>query len=180
MIALPGICDRVAVSEEQIRAQVGELAARITRDHEGQDVRLITVLKGGLFFLSDLARAIDLPLTIDFLAVAPFAPGASGTVRVTKDLSDDITGARVILVEDVVDTGLTLNYVLSFLRGHGPASLEVCTLLDKPHRRIADVDIAYRGFEMDDHFLVGYGLDIDGRYRNLPYVGRVREEAVYG
>ena len=167
------------LDEAAIQQRVAELGAQITEDFAGEDLRLVTVLKGGLFFLADLCRAIDLPLSDRLhggLAVRAWVSGA--TVRVTKDLSDDIAGASVLLVEDVVDTGLTVNYVLSLLRAHGPARLEVCTLLDKPARRIADVPIAYRGFELPDRFLVGYGLDLDGRYRNLPYVAVARDEAV--
>lgn len=140
----------------------------------------MTVLRGGLFFLADLCRAIPLSVTTDFLAVAPYVPGRGGSVRVTKDLDDDIGGGVVVLVEDVVDTGLTVNYVLSLLRERRPRVLEVCTLLDKPTRRIADVPIDYTGFTMSDHFLVGYGLDLAGRYRNLPFIAELTEEAVYG
>ena len=154
------------------------MAAEIERDYLGEDLRLVTVLKGGLYFLADLARSIDLPLSMDFMAVSPYSVGRGGVVRVTKDLSDDIGGSSVLLVEDVVDTGLTVNYVLSLLRAHNPARLDVCTLLDKPARRIAEVPITYRGFTMSDRFLVGYGLDLDGRYRNLPYVGSLRDEVV--
>jgi hypoxanthine phosphoribosyltransferase len=178
VIALPDICERVLVGERDIRERTAELGAQIAEDFAGKDLRLITVLKGGLFFLADLSRAIDLPLAIDFMAVSPYTVGIGGTVRVTKDLSDDIGGASVILVEDVVDTGLTVNYVLSLLRAHDPARLEVCTLLDKPARRIADVPIRYRGFTLPDRFVVGYGLDLDGRYRNLPYVASISDEAV--
>jgi hypoxanthine phosphoribosyltransferase len=178
MTALPDVCDRVLVSSEAIQSRVAELGAQLTRDFAGEDLRLITVLKGGLFFLSDLCRATDMPLSIDFMAVSPYAVGVGGMVRVTKDLSDDIAGASVVLVEDVVDTGLTVNYVLSLLRAHGPARLEVCTLLDKPARRIADVPIAYRGFTLPDRFVVGYGRDLAGRYRNLPCVATLKDEAV--
>jgi hypoxanthine phosphoribosyltransferase len=115
---------------------------------------------------------------MDFMAVSPYSAGIGGVVRVTKDLSDDIGGASVLLVEDVVDTGLTVNYVLSLLRAHNPARLDVCTLLDKPTRRIAEVPISYRGFTMPDRFLVGYGLDLNGRYRNLPSIASLRDEAV--
>jgi hypoxanthine phosphoribosyltransferase len=174
--ALPDICDCILVDEDAIRSRVAELGAQIAEDFLGEDLRLITVLKGGLFFLADLCRAVDLPLHIDFMAVSPYQVGVGGTVRVTKDLSDGIAGASVVLVEDVVDTGLTVNYVLSLLRAHGPARLEVCALLDKPARRIADVPIAYRGFELPDRFVVGYGLDLARRYRNLPYVASVRDE----
>lgn len=175
-VPLPAVCDRVLVDEEAIRTRVAELGAQIAEDFVGEDLRLVTVLKGGLFFLADLSRAIDLPLTLDFMAVSPYEAGVGGTVRVTKDLSDGITGASVVLVEDIVDTGLTVNYVLSLLRAHAPARLEICALLDKPARRIADVPIAYRGFVLPDHFVVGYGLDLAGRYRNLPYVASVRDE----
>lgn len=178
MSALPDVCDRVLVTEDEIRARVGELGASLAEDFAGEDLRLITVLKGGLFFLADLCRATPVPLAIDFMAVSPYAVGVGGMVRVTKDLSDDIAGASVVLVEDVVDTGLTVNYVLSLLRAHSPARLEVCTLFDKPARRIADVPIQYRGFTLPDSFVVGYGLDLAGRYRNLPYIATLKDEAV--
>jgi len=174
----PDACDRILLDSAALRARVAELGSAITRDYCGQDLRLITVLKGGLYFLADLARAIDLPLAMDFLAVSPYFAGKGGVVRLTKDLSDDIEGASVLLVEDVVDTGLTVNYILSLLRAHNPARLDVCTLLDKPARRIADVPISYCGFTMPDRFLVGYGLDLNGRYRNLPSIASLRDEAV--
>jgi hypoxanthine phosphoribosyltransferase len=177
-IQLPRVCDRVMLDSAALRARVAELASEIERDYVGEDLRLVTVLKGGLYFLADLARCIDLPLSMDFMAVSPYSVGRGGVVRVTKDLSDDIGGASVLLVEDVVDTGLTVNYVLSLLRAHSPARLDVCTLLDKPARRIAEVPITYRGFTMSDRFLVGYGLDLDGRYRNLPCIASLRDEAV--
>jgi hypoxanthine phosphoribosyltransferase len=177
-VTLPTVCDRVLVDEAAIKSRVAELGSQITSDYAGEDLRLVTVLKGGLFFLADLCRAIDLPIRIDFMAVSPYAVGVGGTVRVTKDLSDGIQGASVLLVEDIVDTGLTVNYVLSLLRAHGPARLDVCALLDKPARRIADIPITYRGFTLPDHFVVGYGLDLSGRYRNLPYVASLRDEAV--
>jgi len=179
-LELPPECDGLLVAPEELTARVEELGAALTRDYAGQDVRLVTVLKGGLFFLADLCRAVKLDVQIDFLAVAPYVPGHGGSVRVTKDLDDSIQGATIVLVEDVVDTGLTVNYVLSFLRSHGPARVDVCALFDKPARRIAEVDIAYRGFQMPDRFLVGYGLDLAGRYRNLPYVATLRDEVVLG
>jgi hypoxanthine phosphoribosyltransferase len=175
---LPDICDGVLLDESAINARIAELAEQISSDYAGEDIRLVTVLKGGLFFVADLCRQIEVPITLDFMAVSPYAKGGGGVVRVTKDLSDDIEGSNVILVEDVVDTGLTVNYVLSLLRAHQPARLEICTLLDKPARRIADVPITYRGFRMPDRFLVGYGLDLGGRYRNLPYLATLRDEAV--
>ena len=133
---------------------------------------------GGVFFLADLVRAIDLALHVDFMAVSPYTPGVGGVVRVTKDLDEDIAGKSVVLVEDVIDTGLTLNYVLKLLKARNPATLEVCALLDKDVRRIADVNVSYLGFKIPDHFVIGYGLDLRGRYRNLPYVATLREEAL--
>lgn len=177
---LPPGCRRVALTEEAIQRRIDELALEIEARHEGQSVRLVTVLKGGLFFMADLCRRLHLDARLDFLAVAAYTPGAGGVVRLTKDLDDSITGERVILVEDVVDTGLTVNYVLNFLRTHDPASLEVCTLLDKHARRIAPVPVAYTGFTMSDRFLVGYGLDLAGRYRNLPYIAEVEEHVALG
>jgi len=168
----------IVADPELIARTVDRLGAQIAADHAGEEIRLVTVLKGGLLFMSDLCRAIPQPLQIDFLAVQPFAHGAGGLVRLTKDLDDDIRGTSVILVEDVVDTGLTANYVLELLRARHPASLEVCTLLDKPSRRIADIPITYRGMEMPGEFLVGYGLDFDGRYRNLPFVAPLPDKVV--
>jgi len=175
---LPAELQFVLLDDAAIQKRVRELGARITHDFAGEDVRLVTVLKGGLFFLADLCRAIELPVTIDFMAVSPYAPGVGGAVRVTKDLSDDVAGASVILVEDVVDTGLTVNYVYSLLKARGAKRVEICSLLDKPARRIAPVPIAYCGFEMPDRFLVGYGLDLDGRYRNLRSIVALRDESV--
>lgn len=177
---LPSQCSRVVLDETTIQERVGELGSSIAARHAGERIHLVTVLKGGLFFLADLCRAMPCDVTTDFLAVAPYVPGRGGSVRVTKDLDDDITGGVVVLVEDVVDTGLTVNYILALLREHGPRVLEVCTLLDKPTRRIAEVPIDYTGFKMSDHFLVGYGLDLAGRYRNLPFIAELTEEAVYG
>lgn len=178
-IALPSVCDTVLLDADAIAREVARLGAEVAEDYAGRDLHLVTVLRGGLFFLADLSRAVDSPLSYDFLSVSPYAHGQGGTVRVTKDLDDVIEGAHVLLVEDVVDTGLTVNFVLSFLRAHRPASLRVCALFDKPARRIADVPIEYRGFEMPDRFLVGYGLDHHGLYRNLPYVATLRDEVVF-
>ena len=171
------IVDQIIISEQAIAERVAEIGRSITREHEGHTLRLITVLRGGLFFLCDLARQIDLPLTLDFMAISSFAGGSGGAVRITKDLDDSIEGERVIVVEDIIDTGLTLNYILSVLRQRKPASLEVCTLLDKDVRRIVDLPIAYRGFSVPDRFLVGYGLDLDARLRNLPYIATAHEHA---
>lgn len=175
---MPADLRHVVLDEATIQQRVRELGARITQDFAGEDLRLVTVLKGGLYFLADLCRAIELPLTIDFMAVSQYTPGTGGAVRVTKDLSDDVEGASVILVEDVVDTGLTVNYIHTLLKARGAKRVEICTMLDKPVRRIATVPIAYCGFEMTDQFLVGYGLDLDGRHRNLRSVVALRDEAV--
>lgn len=172
------VVQQILLTEERLAARVAELGRSITEDHTGHDLRLITVLRGSVIFLADLCRAIDLPLTLDFMAVSSFAGGGGGSVRITKDLDDSIEGASVVLVEDIIDTGLTLNYVLSILRARKPASLSVCTLLDKDVRRIVDLPIEYRGFSVPDQFLVGYGLDLSGRLRNLPYVATVREDEV--
>jgi hypoxanthine phosphoribosyltransferase len=162
-----------------IAERVRELGARIAVDYTGREVVLVTVLRGGLFFLADLCRAIDGPVRLDFMAISSYAAGVhSGGVRITKDLDEDIDGRHVLVVEDVIDTGLTLNYLLGVLRARGPASLEVAVLLDRDQRRIADLPIAYRGFRMPDAFVVGYGLDLAGRLRNLPYIGTLREEVL--
>lgn len=166
------------LDSDAIARRVAELGQEIARDHAGRELRLVTVLKGGLFFTADLARAVEEHLHVDFMAIAPYVLGQGGVARITKDLDDDIEGCDVILVEDVVDTGLTIHYVLRLLQSHRPRTLEVCTLLDKPVRRIAEIPIAYTGFEMGDEFLVGYGLDLDGRYRNLPYVATLSREAM--
>lgn len=164
----------VLFDEERIRARVSEMGAAIGADHPGQELILVTVLRGGLFFLADLCRAIPLDVRLDFMAVSSYGSTAhddTGAVRVTKDLDEDIEGAHVLVVEDVIDTGLTLNYLLRALRARKPASLEVAVLLDRDQRRIADLPIAYRGFHMPDEFAVGYGLDLDARHRNLRYIG---------
>ncbi|NTU70838.1 MAG: hypoxanthine phosphoribosyltransferase [Coriobacteriia bacterium] len=175
---MPAALSHVVLDQAAIAQRVVELGEQITSDFAGQDVRLVTVLRGGLFFLADLCRAVDLPVTLDFMAVSPYTPGVGGAVRVTKDLSDTVDGASVLLVEDVVDTGLTVNYVYSLLKARGARSVDVCTLLDKPARRIAPVPIAYCGFVMPDRFLVGYGLDLDGRYRNLTGIVALHEEGI--
>lgn len=168
--------ERVLLTESQIDAVVGELADQIATDYSGRDPVLVTVLRGGLFFLSDLCRRIDLPLTVDFMAVTSYGPGAAGSVRITKDLDDPVEGRDVLVVEDIIDTGLTLNYLLRVLRQRRPASLTVCTLLDKDVRRLVDLPIMYRGFSVPDRFLVGYGLDLEGLWRELPYVATLKDE----
>lgn len=158
--------------EEEILRRVRELGREITHDYAGRAPVLVTVLKGGVVFLADLMRAIDLPLRVDFMSISKYEEGeeGSGVVRILKDLDQDIGGEDVIVVEDIIDTGLTLAYLLGSLRSRRPASLEVCTLLDKAVRRIPPLEIRYRGFDCPDTFVVGYGLDHHERYRNLPSI----------
>lgn len=162
----------VLLDTERIQSRIRELGAAISADYAGTEVVLVTLLRGGLFFLADLCRAVDDPVRLDFMAISSYAgSNESGGVRITKDLDENIEDRHVLIVEDIVDTGMTLNYLLGMLRSRRPASLQVAVLLDRDQRRIADVPIAYRGFHMPDVFAVGYGLDLRGRYRNLPYLG---------
>src|SRR3954451_13595990 len=169
----------VLVSEEQIQAKVAELGAQITRDLEGHQLTLVSVLKGSLPFMADLMRAIDLPLRIDLMEVSSYGGAtteSSGLVRILKDLSSSIAGEDVLIVEDIIDTGLTLNYLIRYLRGKAPATLRICTLLDKPARRLVEIPVDYTGFTIPDQFVVGYGLDFGEIYRNLRYVGVLKPE----
>jgi hypoxanthine phosphoribosyltransferase len=167
----PRLADGVLHTEAEIQARVAELGSRITADYAGKDLVLVTVLRGGVFFLADLCRHIELPLRIDFMAISSYMHAAhTGAVRITKDLDEDLEGASVLVVEDIIDTGMTLNYLLGVLRSRGPASVEVAVLLDRDVRRIVDLPIAYRGFHMPDRFVVGYGLDLHGFDRNLRYI----------
>jgi hypoxanthine phosphoribosyltransferase len=162
----------ILIPRERLEARVEELGRTISADYRGKSVHLVCVLKGAYTFLSDLARAIEVPVTIDFLAVSSYGKGksSSGEVQLTKDLDHTLEGKDVIVVEDIADTGLTLNYLLNLLRSRRPASLKVCALLSKPSRRMIDVSVDYVGFEIPDRFVVGYGLDHDQLYRNLKYV----------
>jgi hypoxanthine phosphoribosyltransferase len=172
---------QVLFTEEDIRDRVAALAAEISRDYTGRDLLVVTVLKGGLYFLTDLTRAIEVPLAIDVMAINAYraGKGPSGAVRLIKDLDEEITGRHVLLVEDIIDTGLTASYLIRSLQARDPADLAVCTLLDKTARRIVDtLPIRYRGFEVPDVFLVGYGLDYRQLYRNLPYIGVLANDAV--
>jgi len=173
--------EEVLLTEEQIQQRVEELGAQLTVDYAGREPVLISVLKGSIVFLADLVRGMELPLSIDIMEVSSYgaATESSGQVRILKDLSNPIEGRDVIVVEDIIDTGLTLNYLLRYLREKGPASLRICCLLDKPARRLTEIDIEYVGFTIPDRFVVGYGLDYGERYRNLPYVGVLRP-SVYG
>ncbi|HLM50061.1 MAG TPA: hypoxanthine phosphoribosyltransferase [Solirubrobacteraceae bacterium] len=162
----------ILVQRDELEHRVRELGAQITRDYEERDLLLVCVLKGAVFFLSDLMRHIDGPCEVDFMAVASYgsATESSGVVRILKDLDAPVEGRHVLIVEDIVDSGLTLQYLLRNLGARDPASLEVCALLTKPERRKVDLPTRYVGFEIPDRFAVGYGLDHDERYRNLPYV----------
>ncbi|MEE9138895.1 MAG: hypoxanthine phosphoribosyltransferase [candidate division NC10 bacterium] len=170
----------ILIPEAEIQAKVRELGRAISRDYAGKDLVLISVLRGGFVFLADLCRVITLPVTIDVMAVSSYGPDARplGVVKILKDLDESVTDREILVVEDVIDTGLTLSYLLRNLEPRAPASLKVCVLLDKPARRIVDLPIAYRGFEVPDKFVVGYGLDYRQRYRNLPYIGILTKEAV--
>jgi hypoxanthine phosphoribosyltransferase len=171
----------VLLTGEQIRARVAELGAQLAADYAGRDPMLVSVLKGSIIFLADLIREMEIPLSLDLMEVSSYGASteSSGQVRILKDLSKPIDGRDVIVVEDIIDTGLTLNYLLRYLNDKGPASIRVCCLLDKPARRLADITIDYRGFTIPDRFVIGYGLDYDERYRNLPYIGVLRP-SVYG
>jgi hypoxanthine phosphoribosyltransferase len=165
----------VLLSAERLQARVAEMGADITRDYEGKALKLVGVLKGSFMFLADLARAIDLPLKLDFIGTSSYqGASSSGVVRITSDLSRSIEGEHVLLVEDIVDTGLTMRYLLDNLATRKPASLRVCALLEKPSRVRIPIAIDYKGFSIPDDFVVGYGLDWDGRFRNLPFIAVVR------
>jgi len=168
----PG-AEKILFTEEQVQARVAEVAAEISRKYEGRDLKLIGVLKGSVFFLTALARAISIPVKIDFLAISSFGAGsgsAHGMVRIEKDLDDPIQDQDVLLVEDIVDTGFTTRYLLQTLSGRGPRSLGICTLLDRSVRRVVQVPVDFRCFEIPDRFVVGYGLDYKQLYRNLGYI----------
>ncbi|MGH9461513.1 MAG: hypoxanthine phosphoribosyltransferase [Vicinamibacteria bacterium] len=165
----------VIIPEEKIAARVQELGKEISRDYQGKTIHLVCVLKGAYTFLADLARAIEIPVTLDFLAVSSYNKGTStsGAVQLTKDLDTSLEGADVLIVEDIADTGLTLRYLYNMLKARHPSSLKVIALLSKPSRRTVDVPVDYVGFEIEDRFVVGYGLDVDQKYRNLPYIAAV-------
>ena len=182
-IDLVGDIGDILVSEEQIAIRVSELGARIGADHGARPLTLVSVLKGSLPFMADLMRAIPIPVRIDLMEVSSYggtSTESSGLVRILKDLSASIEGEDVLIVEDIIDTGLTLNYLLRYLRGKNPRSLKICTLLDKPARRLVDIPVDYIGFTIPDQFVVGYGLDYGEFYRNLRFVGVLRPEVYTG
>lgn len=163
----------ILISEEQIRQRTRELAQEISRDYEGQDLLLICVLKGGIVFLVDLMRELTIPHTVDFMATSSYGASteSSGAVRILKDLDEPIQGRSVLIVEDIIDTGHTLNYLTRILHERGPASLRICTMLDKKERRQVEIPVDYVGFNIPNAFVVGYGLDFNEVYRNLPFIG---------
>ncbi len=165
-------------SEEEINARIRQIGEQISRDYEGEEVHLICVLKGGSFFMCELAKRITVPVFLDFMSVSSYGgeTTSSGVVKIVKDLDAPLKGKNVIVVEDIVDTGRTLSYLLNMLKGREPKSLRLCTLLDKPERRVVDVAVDYTGFIIPDKFIVGYGLDYDQKYRNLPFIGTVEFE----
>jgi hypoxanthine phosphoribosyltransferase len=167
---------RTLIDEDQVNKRIRELGQQISRDYAGKSIHLICVLKGGAFFLCELAKRITVPVTLDFMSVSSYGAGtvSSGVVKIVKDLDEPLAGKNVIVVEDIIDSGRTLSYLLHMLQEREPASLKICTLLDKPERRVVDdVAVDYCGFRIPDKFVVGYGLDYDQKYRNLPYIGLV-------
>lgn len=169
---------RELLSEEEVDVRIREVAAQISRDYEGKDVHLICVLKGGVFFTCELAKRITVPVTMDFMSVSSYgdATKSSGVVRIVKDLDEPVKGRDVLIVEDIIDSGRTLSYLIDIIKGRGPSSVKLCTLLDKPERRVKDVKVDYVCFNIPDDFVVGYGLDYAQKYSNLPYIGAVELE----
>lgn len=166
---------RVLLTEEEVDKRIKEIGEQISRDYAGKSVHLVCVLKGGSFFMCELAKRITVPVSLDFMSVSSYGKDtkSSGVVKIVKDLDESLKDKDVIVVEDIVDSGRTLSYLLEMLNDRGPRSLHLCTLLDKPERRVVDVTVDYTGFAIPDEFVVGYGLDYDQKYRNLPYIGVV-------
>ena len=169
---------RVLLSEDEIREKVRELGGKITADYKNSNLMLVTVLKGAVVFLADLMRQIDVPAEIDFMVVSSYGSGvkSSGVVKIVKDLDVPLAGKDILIVEDILDSGLTLSYIKELLESRGPRSIRIATLLDKPSRRKVDLQADYIGFSVPDEFVIGYGLDYDEKYRNLPYVGVLKPE----
>ena len=170
--------ERILITSEEIGARVRELGQQITNDYAGQDILMIGVLRGAVVFMSDLARAIKRPIDIDFMAISSYglSTNSSGVVRILKDLDEVVQGRHLLIIEDIIDSGLTLNYLVENLKSRKPASVRICTLLSKPDRRKVDVQVDYNGFIIPDYFVVGYGLDYAGKYRNLPFIGVLNPE----
>ena len=168
----------VLLSAEQIQKRIVELGAQITKDYQGKELTLVGIMKGSAFFIADLARAIDLPLTMELMGVSSCGGGtdSTGEVRITHDVSKPMHGKHLLIIEDIIDTGLTMSFLLENLQARHPASLKVCTLLEKPSRAKTKVPIDYKGFVIEDKFVVGYGLDFDEKYRNMPFIGVMRKK----
>ena len=168
----------VLLSEEEVDAKIKAIGEQISKNYAGKQVHLVCVLKGGSFFMCELAKRITVPVSLDFMSVSSYGSEtkSSGVVKIVKDLDEPIKGKNVLVVEDIVDSGRTLSYLMEMLKDRGPESLRLCTLLDKPERRVVDVHVDYTGFQIPDEFVVGYGLDYDQRYRNLPYIGVISFE----
>ena len=166
---------KVLLPEEEVNKRISEIGEQISKDYAGRQVHLVCVLKGGAFFMCELAKRISIPVSMDFMSVSSYGGDtkSSGVVKIVKDLDESLKDKDVFVVEDIVDSGRTLSYLLELLGQRGPKSLALCTLLDKPERRVVDVEINYTGFNIPDEFVVGYGLDYDQKYRNLPYIGVV-------
>lgn len=170
--------EKVLYSEEELHNIVADLGAKISKDYEGKNLLLVSILKGSVVFMADLMRAITVPCKIDFMCVSSYGSGSesSGVVKIVKDLDINLSGYDVLIVEDILDSGRTLNYVKSILLGRNPSSIRICTLLDKPERRVVDLKADYFGMNVPDEFVVGYGLDFDEKYRNLPFIGILKRE----
>lgn len=169
---------RVLLKEEEVNARISEIAAQVSRDYEGKCVHLICILKGGVFFTCELAKRLTVPVTLDFMSVSSYGSGtvSSGVVKIVKDLDEPLENKDVLIVEDIIDSGRTLAYLIEVLRQRNPASIRLCTLLDKPERRVKkQVSVDYTCFTIPDEFVVGYGLDYDQKYRNLPYIGVIEQ-----
>ncbi|HUT16469.1 MAG TPA: hypoxanthine phosphoribosyltransferase [Anaerolineae bacterium] len=178
MVQLHDDVGEILISEEEIRARTRELGRQISQDYQGRDLLLVCVLKGAITFLADLMREITVPHAIDVMAISSYGAStrSSGVVRILKDLDTNINGCNVLIVEDIIDTGRTLSYITANLKTRHPKSLRICTLLDKPSRREIDIPLDYVGFEIPNKFVIGYGLDYGEIYRNLPYIGVLKEE----
>ena len=172
--------ERVLLSEEQLRQRVRELGEEISKEYAGKEILMIGVLRGAVMFMADLARAITVPVMIDFMAVSSYgtSTSSSGIVRILKDLDEEVAGKHVLIVEDIVDSGLTLSYLVDNIKSRQPASVRICTLLNKPERRKVDLEVNYNGFVVPDEFVVGYGLDYAEKYRNVPFIG-ILKPAIY-
>jgi len=180
MEAVKDAVGEILIEEEPLQARIGELGVEISREYDGRDLLLVGVLKGAVFFMADLMRELTIPCEIDFMAISSYgaATDSSGVVRILKDLDANIAGRDVLVVEDIIDSGLTLSYLMRSLKARKPASLEICALLTKPERREIDVPVKFVGFEIPNKFVIGYGLDFAERYRNLPYVAVLHPDLI--